>query len=820
MRKSLVRFKYYTLFSYTIIFFLSLGKSAFATNEQPIPTPYVKCNETRTPEWHSLRPYQASPCEVPIKEEEQSLLCGNTIFIKDTIKHPSDPNTCLDCLPPPCCGCTVERHFKAPREFIVALNAFESELPIAGNTELIPPEKTSALSKIFGGLETAKRLTEWKNHLPPDPSKYDNLQEYYKDYQNWRGKTCAEFKIPIINIEILFCFNDPTKPDYWAALFPYIPYSSTEDRIGKAYVYDMVYRGGNVDYIDPNPPITNWNPSLNSSDPRHQKIKENETPLYFPHMEENNELISLLQSTYISESLKKEEQKIKDTEPVNIAANCKILDVRYNPGDQLFGEKKDDELGIPNANVKYDAYYRCLVEYPPEPFCFFYRKLPCTYHTRFSSNVETFTPMVEELFSKTVAGNMSVFRKIFPKVESGSVIEKIKDIPASTQVVHQSKDIISNTNVESMPAEFYIPHFGSIYDYFLMGVQSALRPKEFPGQPAGLSRGQPIPEADRANEYLSWYLNGTLFRAESDPLSHKDQNDIKRLTTLSGPLNKLLPQEIQWRNKVTSDVLNSQRDKTQKTGRVDEVTPRAKKDRHDQIVACTIEKKIFGWIPKWMPIIGGGITIGGIPTACSEKSIASMGQDFGSPSPSTPPTPGASSCPDVPDTQVNPKYLGSMKQNFQRMASTYGNCDLVEECYNYVVSESEKAGVNPALTLTLWLHESGASSYCKNPGVEDFGVHYIPGQDIVGQLQEWLKIGKSGAACNWCYNKYPTQWKEPMQAFLYVYRFGAGDCNPSGDQGFYNDMVQMFQWVVDPIAYCLDSNGGFKISCSNDMSCP
>ena len=796
------------------IFFLT-KQSIFATNSYPVPSPYVECNKTEKPEWHSLRPYQASPCEAPIKEEEQSLLCGNTIFINDTIKHPKDPHTCLDCLPPPCCGCVIDRNFKASREFIVAFNAFESELPIAGNTELIPSGKTSSLG------EKEKRLTDWKNHLPPDPSNYKTLQDYYKKYQEWRGRTCAEFRIPIIRTTVFFCFNDPSKPDYWAALFPYIPYSSTEDRIGKAHVYDMIYRGGSVDYIDPNPPDTRWNPSLNPSDPRHQKIKDNETPLYFPHMEENNELMSLLQSTYLAEALRKEKQEIKDTEPVQIGASCKILDVRYNPGDQLFGEKKDD-LGIPNANVTYDAYYHCPVLYPPpDPItgtCYYYIELPCTKNARFSSDVDTYTPMIEELFSKTVAGNMSFFRRIFPSLGPGNPVEKIKDIPASTQVIHQSKDVVSHTSVESMPAEFYIPHLGSVYDYFLMGIQSVLRPKGFPGQPAGLSKNQAIPEADRANEYLSWYLNGTLFRAESDPLSHKDEKDIKRLTTFSGPLNKLLPQEIQWRNKITSDVLNSQRDKTQKTGRVDEVTPRAKKDRHDQIVACTKEITLLGWIPDWMPIIGGGITIGGIPTACSEKSIASVGQNLGNGSPS--PTPGHSGCPNVPDSQVEPKYLGNMKDNFRRMAATYGGCDLVDECYNYVVSESKKAGVNPALTLTLWLHESGASSYCTNPGVEDFGVHYIPGEDIVGQLQEWLKIGKSGSACNWCYNQYPNQWKEPMQAFLYVYRYGAGDCNPSGNQSFYEDMVKMFQWVSDPIAYCLDSGGGFKISCSNDMSCP
>jgi len=102
--------------------------------------------------------------------------------------------------------------------------------------------------------------------------------------------------------------------------------------------------------------------------------------------------------------------------------------------------------------------------------------------------------------------------------------------------------------------QLYLPHFGGIYDYLLLDTQTALRPKGFEGTPAGLTKNTAISEADRVNEYLSWYLNGTLFRAENDPLSYKDPEDIKRLIDFSGPLNKLLPQEIQWRNKLTSNV--------------------------------------------------------------------------------------------------------------------------------------------------------------------------------------------------------------------------------------------------------------------------
>lgn len=806
-------------FKLTIVFLLIsltyFTKNVVATNSAPIPEPYIPCNQTEKPEWHSLRPYQASPCKVPIKEEEQSLLCGKDFILNQTFTTNSASQYCK--CPPAPGGCgvfPVMCHCDVPKEFETSVNAFDSELPIAGNTELISAGKTSSLG------EQEKRLTDWKDHLPPDPSKYSSLQDYYKDYQEWRGKSCADFTIPIIKIRVFFCFNNPLKPDYWSGLFPYVPYSSTEDRIGKIQSSD--FDGKPLTDFQIVDLKTIWKDKLN--DPRNQNTQKREGVLYFPHMEENVELSTLLQSTFVAKDNldNKTAQSIKtqDVENASQQSHCTILDTRYNPGDQLFGEQIDQKsskgTGAPASKVSYHAIFECPAVWiclpPPDCPCYL-QGYNCTHTGQFTATIDTFTPLDEELWSKTVAGNSSVFRKIYPKIGDNSTYQKIKDIPASTQVEY----IPTGDGVKLITSnpQLYFPHLGGVYDYFLMGIQSALRPQGFPGTPAGLTKDQAIPEPDRANEYLSWYLNGTLFRAEDDPLSYKDKKDIKRLTSLSGPLNKLLPQEIQWRNKVTSDVLNSQRPKTQQTGKVDEVTPRAKQNRHDQIVACTKGIKIPGWIP-----LIGGIEIGAIPTACSEKSIASVGQNLQSGNPNPSPSAGGN-CPNIPDSQVDPKYLGKTKSNFKRMASSYGGCDLVDQCYNYVVSESKKAGVNPALTLTLWLHESGASSYCTNPGVEDFGVHTLPGEDVVGQLARWLEIAKSSnSACQWCYQQHPTEWKEPMQAFLYVYRFGAQDCNPQGDQSFYNDMVQMFQWVSDPIAYCLDSGGGFAINCPTDMSCP
>lgn len=49
----------------------------------PRPDPYVPCNEVREPEFHSLRPYQASPCNE--EYEDLALFCGNDLVVGDEV---------------------------------------------------------------------------------------------------------------------------------------------------------------------------------------------------------------------------------------------------------------------------------------------------------------------------------------------------------------------------------------------------------------------------------------------------------------------------------------------------------------------------------------------------------------------------------------------------------------------------------------------------------------------------------------------------------------------------------------------------------------
>lgn len=56
-----------------------------------------------------------------------------------------------------------------------------------------------------------------------------------------------------------------------------------------------------------------------------------------------------------------------------------------------------------------------------------------------------------------------------------------------------------------------------------------------------------------------------------------------------------------------------------------------------------------------------------------------------------------------------------------------GDGSQADTCYNYVVCKARQNGINPAMMLNIWVHESAASNYKRFPGVEDMGIHCYAG---------------------------------------------------------------------------------------------
>jgi hypothetical protein len=232
-------------------------------------------------------------------------------------------------------------------------------------------------------------------------------------------------------------------------------------------------------------------------------------------MQENVELAEILQRTYAYQ----EAELNTPVSSVSPTQWCDLKEVRSNPGDDLFA-------GTIVADVSYTANFSCTFDIFEEPetstspICslfggecidpsewncgggFDYSDVApcsagtecwagctpdapdpqdCTINPQITLDLITKTPLADEAFSRLVAGDSSVFKRLFPQVGPNAPVEAIADIPAATRVTYTSDDPITVGNPSSQRSgpELYFPHIGSIHQYFLKCIQTALRPQGF-----------------------------------------------------------------------------------------------------------------------------------------------------------------------------------------------------------------------------------------------------------------------------------------------------------------------------------------------------
>ncbi len=187
----------------------------------------------------------------------------------------------------------------------------------------------------FFGIPTSwlvrqKRLADYNEHAPPieDTDEYlgENFNFWLVDYKTWRGNVCASFPIHFslfgkeFDFVFYLCVDNPFRTNIFGNMFSYIPFSSTEDRLGTISISD--------DYLSAyssSPDVKILYSEITSSTPAYT---------FVPHMEESNELGSLLQKTY----------SYKDADLTEIISNgyqenasyCDYFYTRTNPGDDLF----------------------------------------------------------------------------------------------------------------------------------------------------------------------------------------------------------------------------------------------------------------------------------------------------------------------------------------------------------------------------------------------------------------------------------------------------------------------------------------------------
>ncbi len=377
------------------------------------------------------------------------------------------------------------------------------------------------------------RLSDWVGELPPLRENYNNFSDYWKAYKDWRGDFCLSLGF------VYYCFDpggDELKPKWPGELFYNIPYSSTEDRKGQIAMQSAQtqptsdLRNANVEFV----PDSDGQKILYF--PHMQETAELGTLLQSTYVSGTDTLLKnkwLVGPNFIPQTLRAPGYDTNFCEPIDSRSP--------NPGDNLFGEYEPDDGSDPRltGSIIYSGEFTCTfprqtttgkertnlscVDFEPgtthcnieqcqqytcgadgfwigpdgADACVGRTECPdavsgssssytyanCTVELATGLSLYTETPNIEELWERYVYGEMSTFKRIFPKVGEERPVTEIKDIPADTQISYSSSATetrAGNPGSErpGTNAKLYIPHLGSIYDYFLKGIQKALRPKE------------------------------------------------------------------------------------------------------------------------------------------------------------------------------------------------------------------------------------------------------------------------------------------------------------------------------------------------------
>ena len=241
--------------------------------------------------------------------------------------------------------------------------------------------------------------------------------------------------------------------------------------------------------------------------------------------------------------------------PYNQNGLCSISDAITNPGDDLLGPKitvrlmytqkyeyptapkpdgcTPDNGTISDSDRKNGA--KCCSEYAsndyqalkPDPISVTNKgqvqiSYKCAaragrdFPTEGRAVVYTKTPLVEYIYNTLVVGPQSVLKRIFPQGNP----KEFKEIPAKAEYVADATGVNqadSKVNLKagdgSTQPTIYFPHLGSLYEYFLVGLQKALRPLtssgSAPSQP--ISSGSP----QETCEYSTGQLQAAAERAST-----------------------------------------------------------------------------------------------------------------------------------------------------------------------------------------------------------------------------------------------------------------------------------------------------------------
>ncbi|QQG41889.1 MAG: hypothetical protein HYV90_01090 [Candidatus Woesebacteria bacterium] len=360
---------------------------------------------------------------------------------------------------------------------------------VSGLASLFPTIPASVIQESVGD--------HWNSRLPPLPwcdkdcKPFASDALYQKAYNEWQGKTCV--LIPGINLVV--CIDNIFVPNKYADLFPYIPLAKNIDKKGAHMILDT--------HLDA-PKAT-----IECGSQGCYEIIHN-PQLYLAHSVENYQLSSLLKNTYLPGEASGSAAATLPTDVENNVnsglSGCRIIPSRSNSGDDATFDEPKSHIEVDVSYIATD--FRCtnIHEVCDDPQC-------TTTHWEGNCSSDVYatiatvskTPFANEIWKNTVAGSDSIFRRIYPKTGVGAPIRCIADNPAQSKatytvdpnsskevqlwrIIEPDKSAVTgpggNQGSDEIEAQLYYPHYGGVLDYFLNGIQQALRPKGFgPGQP-------------------------------------------------------------------------------------------------------------------------------------------------------------------------------------------------------------------------------------------------------------------------------------------------------------------------------------------------
>ncbi len=845
----------------------------------PRPTPYVPCDEVRSPEFHSLRPYQASPCNLGF--EDLALFCGNDLIITDPIAieknffpywtgwtytfegssiEPTYPQIafiepCVVCQdgrcegripgPMPVCDrnlnmCTIPLsgpaeecigncidnqdgtetcYFNMLRVRDIAIDLQGAFLPMMGFTEPSigsgsRPNRvvnSVAQSETMSDAQKVNEYVSWyingvigrAEYDPPDPDTdegrrkiidfsgplrklfaFDSQDEIREDQENAAGVTRHDQVTVCTNLLGLPTECYPQRPGVTERRVTstpgthseYIPFSSTEDRMGIA--------GFGTYSIQP--PLSSTFSILWSS-----ITNQEPAVLYFAHMQEGSELAELFQSIFAYEGADLD----SDPEPAVVSTSefCDLRAIRSNPGDNLFA-------GEMSATVSYEAQVECEFAIPDED-------IPGNLCRRLNEEVGITADCVPV---------PSPLRSLYCETNFGVFDCQYSDPPPSPSQFCGVNCVVlvddSGCQVPIGPNPGCVPQ-----NWVATGLSLSGCSEQIPGG------CDPSPEFKCVEDAI---FGCTPPPDEQPNLVQTCPNNvlISFKVSTETPLaedvwKRLVANPVSVFRRIFPEIEDEEGRPIRRLWDLPVATSAIYEGEGVQVVGNPVFGRPANQGELYFPHIGG---VHEYFLKCIQKTLRPEGFGEGCISGPEPLVLPGGDCPAVPDSAIPGRWLGSFKANFINLANrwtficTGPQYNSAEECYNFVVDTSLAQGVNPAFALTIWLNESGASNYCFcGATCQDFGVRVSSiFQNLVGQLNWFLGLPFSSGYTS-CRNT--SGWLEPMHAFLS--RFRSGGCNPANPEGtgYYNDLRNStWQWVTGG---CVSGNR-YSISWPTDSSCP